>query len=238
MEIKIIKEGRKTASCSFKDGALVVKLPFWISSTEEQRVLQRFVNWAQKRIAKNPNLLLPTSLPSFQTGQRIKVSNQQFFLFIYPDRPAEYLKRKIQTSPSSHILSVKTAQKTPELLHKAVTKAIGQHFLPSVTQRVNLLNQLHFRQPISAVQLKYMKSRWGSCSNKGNISLSSRLLLAPPAVLDYVIIHELAHRIEMNHSQNFWNLVRKADPSYKEKEKWLKKNGRTCEFKPLDKSDH
>ncbi len=237
MEIKIIKEGRKTASCSFKDGALVVKMPNWISSTEEQRILRRFVNWAQKRIAKNPNLLLPTSLPSFQTGQRVQVSNQQFFLFIHPDFPPEHLRKKIQTIPSTHILSVKTAKKTPEHLHKAVTKAIGQHFLPAVTQRVNRLNQLHFRQTIKGVQLKYMKTRWGSCSSSGNISLSSRLLLAPTEVLDYVIVHELAHRLEMNHSRNFWKLVHEADPNYKEKEEWLKKHGRTCEFWPLDKSD-
>lgn len=238
MEIKIVKEGRKTASCSFKNGALVVKIPYWISPTEEQRILQRFINWAQKRIAKNPNLLLPNSLPIFQTGQRVRVRSEDFLLFIAPDLPTANLKKKIQDSPSAHILSIKSTNKNPEHLHKTITKTIGQHFLPAVTERVIQLNQLHFQQPIGVVQLKYMKSRWGSCSSKGNINLSSRLLLAPTAVMDYVIIHELAHRLEMNHSANFWKLVRQADPTYQQKEEWLKKNGRICEFLPSDQSDH
>jgi len=238
LEIKIIKERRKTASCSFKSGTLVVKMPFWINQTEEQRVLQRFVNWANKRIAKNPALLLPNPLPSFQTGQKVQVGDHQFFLFIHPDLPPENLKKEILSTSFGHILSVNSVGKSPEQLHKVVAKHIGKYFLPAVEKRVNQLNQLHFQQPIGAVQLKYMKSRWGSCSNKGNISLSSRLLLAPPLVMDYVIIHELAHRLEMNHSPKFWKLVRQADPTYKEKEEWLKKNGRTCEFFPTNSSDH
>ena len=73
--------------------------------------------------------------------------------------------------------------------------------------------------------MKYNHSNWGSCSSKGNINLSTRLLFAPDDVIDYVIIHELAHRIEMNHSPRFWKLVSDAMPDYKEKEKWLKVHG-------------
>ncbi len=234
----MLKERRKTASCSFKDGTLVVKMPFWITQTEEQRVMERFVNWANKRVAKNPHLLLPHQLPSYQTGQKVRVGDHQFFLFIYPDLPPVSIKKDILNNPLSHILSIKSIHKTPEHLHKVVAKKIGKYFLPTVKERVNQLNQLHFQQPIGAVQLKYMKSRWGSCSSKGNISLSSRLLLAPPIVMDYVIIHELAHRLEMNHSPKFWRLVKLADPTYKQKEEWLKRNGRTCEFFPTNSSDH
>ena len=66
---------------------------------------------------------------------------------------------------------------------------------------------------------------WGSCSEKGNINISTRLLFAPEDVLEYVCIHELAHLIEQNHSEKFWQLVKNAMPNYQEKRKWLKENG-------------
>jgi predicted metal-dependent hydrolase len=80
------------------------------------------------------------------------------------------------------------------------------------------------------VRLKYLHSRWGSCSSSSNINLSTRLLFAPEGVIDYVIIHELAHLQELNHSPRFWRLVAEAMPDYQLKEKWLKDNGHLCDF--------
>jgi len=80
--------------------------------------------------------------------------------------------------------------------------------------------------------LKYRKisitkaeKRWGSCSTKRNLNFSWRLILAPLPIVDYVIIHELIHLIEHNHSANFWKLVGKALPDFKERQLWLKENG-------------
>ena len=68
-------------------------------------------------------------------------------------------------------------------------------------------------------------SRWGSCSRDGNISICRRLILAPPEILDYVIVHELAHLIHHNHSQSFWNMVENYCPHARQKRKWLRDNG-------------
>jgi predicted metal-dependent hydrolase len=68
---------------------------------------------------------------------------------------------------------------------------------------------MYFQKPIKSVNLKYNLSNWGSCSTKGNINLSTRLLFAPDDVIDYVIIHELAHLLEMNHSPHFWAIVKR-----------------------------
>lgn len=69
------------------------------------------------------------------------------------------------------------------------------------------------------------KTRWGSCSSNGTLSFSWRLMLAPPRVLDYVVIHELCHLTHMDHSPAFWAKVESIDPDYKEHRKWLKDNG-------------
>lgn len=74
------------------------------------------------------------------------------------------------------------------------------------------------------IHIKDQKTRWGSCSSKGNINLNWRLILAPQEVMDYVIIHELCHLKEMNHSKAFWELVEQICPDYRERKKWLKEN--------------
>lgn len=75
-----------------------------------------------------------------------------------------------------------------------------------------------------AIRIGDQKTRWGSCSSNGTLSFSWRLMLAPPRVLDYVVIHELCHLTYMNHSKAFWDKVESIDPDYREHRQWLKEN--------------
>lgn len=72
------------------------------------------------------------------------------------------------------------------------------------------------------VTLREQKTRWGSCSSKGNLNFNWKLALMPDEILDYVVVHELAHRMEMNHSDKFWKIVENVLPDYRERRKWLK----------------
>ncbi len=76
------------------------------------------------------------------------------------------------------------------------------------------------------VSVKDQKTRWGSCSEKGNLNFNWRLMIAPAPVRDYVVIHELCHLIEMNHSKNFWRHVSQFCPDHKVARKWLRDHGR------------
>jgi hypothetical protein len=73
--------------------------------------------------------------------------------------------------------------------------------------------------------IKKNKTRWGSCSSKGNLNFNCLLMLALAEILDYVVVHELCHRKEMNHSKAFWAEVEKVLPDYRESVKWLKEKG-------------
>lgn len=77
------------------------------------------------------------------------------------------------------------------------------------------------------VTIRNQRTRWGSCSSKGNLNFNCMLMLAPEAVIDYVVVHELCHRKEMNHSRAFWALVQQHCPGYAQARKWLKDHGAT-----------
>ncbi len=72
------------------------------------------------------------------------------------------------------------------------------------------------------ITIREQKTRWGSCSSKGNLNFNWKLVLLDPELLDYVVVHELAHRREMNHSKNFWKIVEAELPDYRERRRRLK----------------
>jgi predicted metal-dependent hydrolase len=99
-------------------------------------------------------------------------------------------------------------------------RRIAERELPVRTRELALLQGIVVRR----ISVRAQKTRWGSCSARGTISLNWRLIQAPPHVVDYLIIHELMHRREMNHSARYWKLVAGAFPDYRRAEQWLKSN--------------
>ena len=101
---------------------------------------------------------------------------------------------------------------------------LAQRAMAAIPERVRYYAEgLHVTY--GRITIRNQKTRWGSCSSKGNLNFNCLLMLAPPEVLDYVVVHELCHRMEMNHSKRFWSLVETVLPDYREQEKWLKGEG-------------
>lgn len=107
-------------------------------------------------------------------------------------------------------------------LEKQYKKAAAEYFPKRVEYYIKLTGGRYQR-----IVIRDQKTRWGSCSSKGTLSFNWRLMLAPPRVLDYVVVHELCHITHMNHSKDFWNKVESIMPDYKIYRDWLKKNGST-----------
>lgn len=108
-------------------------------------------------------------------------------------------------------------QDTPERIEELMNQA-----------REVIPERVRFYAPIVGVSygritIRNQKTRWGSCSAKGNLNFNCHLMDAPPEVLDYVVVHELCHRLEMNHSAKFWAEVARVCPWYKEARAWLRR---------------
>jgi predicted metal-dependent hydrolase len=117
-----------------------------------------------------------------------------------------------------------------EVLPKLISKIFAGQFHDQFAERVAILNECHYQFHYSDIAFKYNKSNWGSCSYHGHLNFSTRLFLTPQVVADYVIIHELAHLREHNHSKAFWKVVKYAMPNYQDQVEWLKTNGSRLYF--------
>lgn len=87
-----------------------------------------------------------------------------------------------------------------------------------------------FLEKPNKITIKHLKSRYGSCSSDGNLSFNLRIMMAPPSVIDYLVVHELCHLKYLNHSKPYWALVHSIMPNYAESETWLKENGLALEL--------
>ena len=96
--------------------------------------------------------------------------------------------------------------------------------LEFVNERINYLNKM-YNFKFNKINIKNQKTRWGSCSKKGNLNFNYKILLLPKRAADYIIVHELCHLKEFSHSWKFWNLVAKAMPNYLDIRKELKRKG-------------
>ncbi|MBR2889230.1 MAG: M48 family metallopeptidase [Oscillospiraceae bacterium] len=101
---------------------------------------------------------------------------------------------------------------------------LGQRALEYIPGRVEYFAPL-VGVTYGNITIRNQRTRWGSCSSRGNLNFNCLLMLVPPEVLDYVVVHELCHRKEMNHSPKFWAEVARVLPDYESRRQWLKTNG-------------
>ncbi len=118
-----------------------------------------------------------------------------------------------------------------DVLYRMIHDHLARLYKPSFERRVLAMHEGRFTKKIKTIAFGNMSSRWGSCSQYGELSFSTRLLFAPRSVQDYVILHELCHLDVMDHSDRFWKRVSNFDPNYVRKEQWLDDNGHLCDIK-------
>lgn len=230
--VRLIREVRSSIRASVGKKYLIFRRPRQTYPGQESKHWKWFMDWARQIDAQNNGRQLAhLRQKNYGSGYTIQTTRHTYRLELRTEdrktaagriAPDKTLRLTIPESLSDHQRNA--AIKT------LLSRCIGEDQLPWVSQRVHFLNDRHFQQKIGRIRLKYNHSNWGSCSRTGNINLSTRLLFAPEHVVDYVIIHELAHRVEFNHSPKFWRLVEQAMTDFAEAELWLKRYYDQCDF--------
>lgn len=145
------------------------------------------------------------------------------------EKDIEEILKKKEAWISKHIEKIKETkerfeEEPTEKLTREKVIALADEALKVIPERVEYFAKV-IGVTYGKITVRNQKTRWGSCSSKGNLNFNCLLMLAPPEVLDYVVVHELCHRKQMNHSKAFWLEVEKVLPNYKEVRKWLKEEG-------------
>lgn len=118
---------------------------------------------------------------------------------------------------------IKKQKKEPALTNADIEK-LCQKALSVIPDKVKYYAEI-MGVTYGRITIRNQKTRWGSCSSKGNLNFNCLLMLMPDKVLDYVVVHELCHLKQMNHSKKFWKEVERYMPDYKNYKKWLNENG-------------
>ena len=142
-----------------------------------------------------------------------------------PDQSIELAFLEFMSPDFDRGVDLLCTQGVTRLLLPGYVDSEREKLVERIRSRVNHYAPLMGVHP-GRITIRDQKSRWGSCSSAGTLSFNYRLMMAPPRVLDYVVVHELCHLTHMNHSKDFWNMVERILPDYKESKNWLKEHGK------------
>jgi predicted metal-dependent hydrolase len=196
------------------DGSLRVTTPRGGSRAEAVRVLDRHAAWVERERAR---LRTANVTPQWMDGSTMLLRGEQVVIQVVgsgPGRTAQFGGRSVRVPPDA--LDLRAAI-------EADLRALAREELGT---RLHALAAEH-ALTVTRVTIRNQRSRWGSCSRKGAIALNYRLVQMPGTVSDYVLLHELMHLKQPNHSRRFWRLVADVCPEFREAERWLKTVGRT-----------
>ena len=213
---KIIHSARRTISVIIQpDGTLTVRAPMRMAESRIHEFVENHANWIRR---KQEQIQAAPSPPKkdYQDGE--------LFLFLGKEYPLHILgparTRLILKEDGFHI----SEAHLPEV-REAFIRWYKLQAREVIAKRVSLQaqqNGLNWQK----LRITSARTRWGSCTARGNLSFTWRLVLAPLEVIDYVVVHELVHTRIKNHSSAFWKAVAEIMPDYKQHVTWLKENGR------------
>lgn len=182
-----------------------MSLPIWAPEAEALAFLRDRADWVRGHLDRAPDRRLA------RIGETIPVCGIPRPIVAGAGRAARFADGQIHVPDA--------ARAGPQV--KALLRAMARERLTSAVEH----HAARVGRTPGKLTLRDPRSRWGSCSATGDLMFSFRLIMTPPAVLDYVVAHEVAHLVEMNHSPRFWSLCRRLCPATDIHRKWLRDHG-------------
>ena len=187
------------------DGRVSLSLPRWAPEAEALEFLRAREDWVRGHLQR------AAPVQRAQIGVEIPVCGVARPVVAGAGRAARFVQGRIEV-PEGPREGPRIKALLTALARERLSQAVGLHAAA-------------LGRPAGKLTLRDTRSRWGSCSAKGDLMFSWRLIMAPPEVLDYVAAHEVAHLAEMNHSARYWAVCERLCPEYRVHRRWLKQRG-------------
>ncbi|TQV68438.1 M48 family metallopeptidase [Aliiroseovarius halocynthiae] len=208
IELRASKRARRLSlRVSRLDGRVTLTAPFGANKDEAIQFATERLDWIRGHLAQTA----PSEIPVI--GSTLPFRGNKLTLARGQSRVVEVAGGKMLLPPHS--------SKRDTIRVEAFLKEAARAALVDASDRYAAM----VSRPYGRITLRDTRSRWGSCSSRGNLSYSWRLIMAPPEVLDYVAAHEVSHLVHMDHSRAFWAQVEAICPTYRTPRKWLKDHG-------------
>lgn len=226
IEYKTIRTKRKTIGiCVSPEKGVLIRVPQGISNRKIKEVVFKKSNWILAKLEEMSKIMPPPDPLKFVTGEKVLYLGKYYELRIQSNYDKkrviiEFNKIYFNIFVKKYIEEGERRSHIKDSLIRWYRKQAGIKINNSIKKYIKYIG----KEPEN-VRIKKQKRIWGSCSSRGNLNFNWKLIMAPLPVIDYIVVHELAHLIHPDHSRNFWNLVEKIIPDYKERQEWLKING-------------
>ncbi|MDQ2087472.1 SprT family zinc-dependent metalloprotease [Herbivorax sp. ANBcel31] len=227
IQYELVRSNRKTVAIKLsEDGNIKVSAPFGVTQNQIDEIIKDKLSWILKKQQELKKLYREKNVKrTFENGERISYLGKEYFLEIV--EVIEDSKPKVVINDGNMVIYINerciVKDKSREI-RNIIKMWLVERFRDIAIERIEKYKSI-IRVSPKKITIREQKTRWGSCSSKGSINLNWKLVMAPMEVLDYVIVHELCHMREMNHSKNYWKIVSSIMPDYTEHRKWLKENG-------------
>jgi hypothetical protein len=214
---KIIRSKRNTIALQVcEDATLLVRAPLGVGDDVIRKLILKHHKWIEDKQAEILARNLSFTKKEFVNGEDFFYLGKSYCMKIVKEKN---INDKLVFKDRYFYLNEKIKNPRKVFIDWYKKKAYQR-----ISERVDWYAQKRGFQ-YNKIKISNAQKRWGSCSNSGNLNFTWRLVMAPMSVIDYVVVHELVHLSEKNHSRSFWNMVHFLLPKYKKQREWLKKNG-------------
>lgn len=218
--LKIIRSSRKTIEIQIKNRKLVViRVPKEATQNQIDEVLKRKEPWIEKHLKGFKETELKAHKIDFKEGAIWHIVGEAYSLNYHIEEQLDRYTLNLQ----NNTINIQMPRYEERIIKKLLQELISRILLRYVYSRVDVLSE-PLGVEVNQVKIKKQKTLWGSCSTKKNINMNMMIAFAPLPVIDYLLVHELCHLKEMNHSNNYWALVASIIPDHKVHRDWLKKH--------------
>lgn len=213
--VRISPRARRLTARVHVGGRVEIVVPIGVSAKAVRDFVQRFTPWIDRKVASmqcyaEPATVVPRTVEFTCTRERFDVEWQ----------PAA--KRGVSDRDGRLLVSAPDEAGARQVLVGWLKRAAGERLAPRLLKLADDLNY-----SVARVAIRCQRTRWGSCSTRGTVSLNCSLVFLAPDVVRYLFIHELAHTKHMNHSASFWRLVERLEPDYRRLDRELLAGWRT-----------